>query len=83
MTILRGVPRGGGNCVFTDPNGNQILQSWDIDSAESDKAFGNWYLVGGTGIHEGVTGRGSYEARINYIAGTTETKIIGTATWPE
>ena len=83
ITIIRGVPRGGGNCVFTDPQGDKVLQSWNVDTIGQGVAWGSWFLIGGTGAHEGVTGRGSYESRTDHTAGTTETRIKGTVTWPE
>ena len=82
-TILRGVPRGNGNCVFTDPEGAKVLQAWSLDEVGQGRSAGTWHFVGGTGKHEGVTGRGHFVRLTNNTAGTTETRIYGTARWPE
>ncbi len=39
-TILNGIADGKGNCVFTDPTGNQILQSWTVDEIGAGVAYG-------------------------------------------
>ena len=31
MVILRDVPNGGGNCVFTDVNGDKVLRAWRLN----------------------------------------------------
>jgi len=82
-TILRGVIRGHGNCVFTDPEGDKVLQAWSVDEVAQGGSAGTWHFVGGTGKHEGVTGRGHFTRLTNNTAGTTETRIYGTARWPE
>jgi hypothetical protein len=82
-TILNGIADGKGNCVFTDPTGNQILQSWTVDEIGAGVAYGTWYFVGGTGRHQGVHGRGHYSQQSDAVSGTNQMEIVGTAKWPE
>ena len=81
--IVRGTPSGGGNCIFTDVNGDQVLQAWNIDQVEQGKGYGTWYFVGGTGAHEGINGRGTYADETDALSGTSKNTITGTVTWPE
>ena len=81
--ILRGVIRGDGNCVFTDPEGGKVLQAWSVDEVGQGGSAGTWHFVGGTGKHEGIAGRGHFTRLTNNTAGTTETRIFGMARWPE
>lgn len=80
-TILRGVPRGNGNCVFTDPDGDKVLQSWAVDQVGQGTSSGTWFFVGGTGKHEGIVGRGHFNRYTQNTSGRTETHIAGEARW--
>lgn len=82
-TMLNGNADGNGNCVFTDPNGDQILQSWTVDEIGEGVAYGTWHFIGGTGNHQGVRGRGHYTQQTNAVSGTKQMVIIGTAKWLE
>lgn len=82
-TILRGVANGSGNCVFTDPDGHKVLQSWTVDSVGEGVGLGTWHFVGGTGPHDGVSGRGYFEQESNALTGARILAITGVATWPE
>jgi hypothetical protein len=82
-TILNGMTDGSGNCVFTDINGDKILQAWTVDEIGSGSAYGTWHFVGGTGRHEGVRGRGHYSQLTVAASGSKEMSIVGVASWPE
>lgn len=82
-TFLNGVANGHGNCVFTDPGGHKVLQSWTVDTVGEGVAFGTWHFVGGTGPHEGVSGRGYFGQESNTLTGEREMSIRGVAMWPE
>lgn len=81
--ILRGTPSGGGNCIFTDVNGDQVLQAWTVDHVKQGQGFGTWHFIGGTGAHEGITGRGTYADETNALTGKSKNVIVGTVTWPD
>jgi len=82
-TILMGQPNGTGNCVLTDPDGDQVLQAWTVDVIGSGTAFGTWYFIGGSGKHEGISGRGHYSQITETISGSRELSVSGVASWPE
>ncbi|WP_375255885.1 hypothetical protein [Yoonia sp.] len=81
--FVNGVPDGLGNCVFEDQNGDRILQAWTVDTFVDGVSYGTWRFVGGTGAHEGVTGRGHFERETVGLTGANTTRIIGVASWPE
>ena len=83
FVILRGIPSGGGNCVFVDANGDRALQAWSIDSVDLGIGRGTWHFIGGTGAHEGISGRGYYESKTVARTGETTNTIHGTVSWPE
>ncbi len=82
-TILMGRPTGTGNCVLTDPEGDQILQAWTVDDISPGAAFGTWHFIGGSGKHEGISGRGHYSQTTESISGSRELSVSGVASWPE
>jgi len=82
-TILMGRPDGTGNCVLTDPDGDQVLQAWKVDDIGPSVAFGTWYFIGGSGKHEGISGRGHFSQITDTISGSREVSISGVTTWPE
>jgi hypothetical protein len=81
--ILNGLADGAGNCIFTDPDGDKVLQAWTVDEVGEGVAFGTWHFIGGTGRHEGVRGRGHYSNTTVALTGAKEMAITGVATWPE
>ncbi len=83
FTIVRGITKGGGTCTMTDVNGDRVLQNWRIDHVELGKGFGTWNIIGGTGAHEGITGRGYYMNEEIARSGTVKNTVTGTVTWPE
>lgn len=83
FVILRGIPSGGGNCVFVDANGDRALQAWSIDSVDLGIGRGTWHFIGGTGAHAGITGRGYYESETVARTGETKNTIHGTVSWPD
>ena len=82
-TIMMGRPNGTGNCVLTDPDGDQVLQAWTVDSIAPGAAFGTWYFVGGSGKHEGISGRGHFSQITETISGSRELSVSGVTNWPE
>jgi len=82
-TILSGVANGNGNCVFTDPDGDKVLQAWTVDEVGEGVAYGTWRFIGGTGRHEAIRGRGHFEQATVAVTGGKTTTIVGTATWPD
>jgi len=54
-----------------------------VDTVEEGAAFGTWHFVGGTGLHEGVAGRGFFAQVSNSLTGAREMSITGVAVWPE
>ncbi len=83
FVIIKGEPNGGGNCVFTDVNGDKVLQEWRLDEVGLGIGHGTYHLIGGTGAHAGISGRGFYTNELVARTGETKTTIIGTATWPD
>lgn len=83
VTILNGIADGAGNCVFTDPDGDKILQAWTVDEVGRGVSYGTWRFIGGTGRHDGVRGRGHYTNSTVAVTGSKEMSIIGFASWPE
>lgn len=81
--IINGEPNGGGNCVFTDVNGDKVLQAWNLDEVALGVGHGTYYLIGGTGAHEGISGRGYYTNELVSRTGETRTTISGTISWPD
>jgi len=82
-TILRGIVDGSGNCVFTDPSGDKVLQAWTVDEIGEGFAAGTWRFIGGTGRHQGVKGRGHFTQETNALTGSKVMSIIGVAQWIE
>ncbi len=82
-TILNGVADGNGNCVFTDPEGDKVLQAWTVDEVGAGIAFGTWRFIGGTGKHEGIRGRGHFTDLSVARTGAKEMSIVGVANWLE
>ncbi|QMU58094.1 MAG: hypothetical protein GKR98_07730 [Boseongicola sp.] len=83
FVIVRGKTSGGGNCTITDVNGDRVLQRWSIDDVALGKGFGTWSYIGGTGAHEGISGRGYYVNEEIARTGEVKNTIHGTVTWPE
>ncbi|WP_152544632.1 hypothetical protein [Actibacterium mucosum] len=83
FVIVRGEPRGGGNCVFVDKNGDKVLQEWRLDEVDLGIGRGTYYFVGGTGAHVGISGRGYYTNEAVARTGETKTTIVGTVSWPD
>ncbi len=83
FTIINGEPNGGGNCVFTDVNGDKVLQAWNLDEVALGVGHGTYHLIGGTGAHEGISGRGYYTNELVARTGETRTTINGTISWPD
>ncbi len=83
FNIVRGITKGGGTCTMTDVNGDRVLQNWRIDHVELGKGYGTWNIVGGTGEHEGITGRGYYRNEEAARSGIVKITTNGTVTWPE
>lgn len=82
-TILMGRPNGTGNCVLTDSDGDQVLQAWTVDDIAPGAAFGTWFFIGGSGKHEGISGRGYYSQTTEAMSGSRELSVWGVANWPE
>ena len=83
FTIVRGITTGGGNCTMTDVNGDRVLQAWRIDNVALGKGFGTWNIIGGTGAHEGISGRGRYLNEETARSGIVKITTNGTLTWPD
>ena len=83
FTIVRGITTGGGACTMTDVNGDRVLQNWRIDHVELGKGYGTWNIVGGTGAHKGITGRGYYLNEETARSGIVKITTTGTLTWPD
>ena len=83
FVIVRGQPGGGGNCVFTDVNGDKVLQEWRLDEVSLGVGRGTYHFIGGTGAHAGLSGRGYYTNDLIARTGETKTTITGTITWPD
>ncbi|SMX22598.1 hypothetical protein [Boseongicola aestuarii] len=83
FVIVRGITSGGGNCTLTDVNGDRVLQAWRIDHVTLGKGYGTWSFIGGTGAHEGITGRGYFLNEETARSGIVKITTTGTVTWPE
>jgi hypothetical protein len=50
---------GSGSCYLTSASGDVALAWWKQTSEQG----GDWGLMGGTGVFEGITGKGKYASR--------------------
>jgi hypothetical protein len=58
-----GTVTGGGNCHYTDEDGEMAIVGWTADGMNSEgRTQGSWEIVGGSGKWETATGGGRFDA---------------------
>ena len=72
---------GGGNCAFTDGDGDVSMNRWSVRGMTAEGAlFGSWTVVGGTGKYADATGGGGYETTTDSETGAIENVFDGAVT---
>lgn len=63
MVIKAGVPQGGGNCNYSDADGDAVVMSWTAEAITEDGyTTGTWEIAGGTGKWAEASGGGTFRA---------------------
>lgn len=71
---------GGGNCLFSDAEGDRMVIEWTAQSLiESGGNAGIWQLTGGSGKFAGASGGGEYATSTD-AEGTETNNITGVIT---
>jgi hypothetical protein len=70
--------RGGGYCVMSDPDGDQVYASWQ-NEGDTIVGPGTFTFTGGTGKYQGISGKNDFVGvtQVNWADGTAS----GFATW--
>lgn len=73
---------GGGDCVYTDADGDAWVTEWSADGIGDDgRTQGSWRIVGGTGKWDGATGGGRFDAGED-AAGAYTNNVTGAVSMP-
>ncbi|SFD18865.1 hypothetical protein [Tropicimonas isoalkanivorans] len=63
ILVNAGTVSGGGNCHYTDQDGEMAVIGWTADGMSSEgRTQGTWEIVGGSGKWESATGGGRFDA---------------------
>lgn len=82
MVIEKGKVSGGGNCHYTDADGDVAIMTWTAEGMGADgKTMGSWRVSGGTGKWTEATGGGSFNAGTD-ASGTYSNQVTGELTMP-
>ena len=82
VLIKAGVVSGGGNCQYTDGDGEMAVVSWTADGMSADgRTQGNWEIVGGSGKWAAATGGGRFDAGTD-DQGVYTNKVTGEVSMP-
>ncbi|SIT12583.1 hypothetical protein SAMN05421759_11849 [Roseivivax lentus] len=60
MVIDQGVVSGGGNCHYTDADGDMVAMSWTAQGMSEGRTQGVWEVMGGTGKWANAQGSGTF-----------------------
>ena len=82
VLIKAGEVSGGGNCQYTDDEGEMAVVSWTADSMSADgRTQGTWEIVGGSGKWAKASGGGRFDAGTD-DQGVYTNKVTGELTMP-
>lgn len=82
MIIDEGAISGGGNCHYTDADGDVAIMSWTAEKLGPDgRTMGSWEVAGGTGKWAEASGGGAFNAGED-DAGTYTNEVTGELTMP-
>lgn len=74
---------GDGYCIFSDSDGNTIVNHWVATGLGSAGALlGTWEVKAGSGKFFGTTGGGAFSNSTNKETGTFSNEITGAMTMP-
>ena len=77
LVIDKGSVSGGGNCHYTDADGDMAVMSWTADAmSAAGRTQGAWELAGGSGKWAAATGGGRFDAGTD-DAGTYTNNVTG------
>ena len=77
VLIDKGNVSGGGNCHYTDADGEMAIVSWTADGMSAEgRTQGDWELAGGSGKWAAATGGGRFDAGTD-AAGTYTNNVTG------
>lgn len=69
---------GSGTCVWTDADGDAWFGPWSVVGMSPERAAqGTWYVAGGTGKFEGVSGGGTFSTLTNPQNGDSKLDVAG------
>ncbi len=82
VLIDAGAVSGGGNCHYTDADGDKVVMAWTATGmSETGRTMGEWSVVGGTGKWESAEGGGTFDAGDD-AQGDYSNQIMGEITMP-
>ncbi|SDZ43218.1 hypothetical protein SAMN05444004_11466 [Jannaschia faecimaris] len=82
ILIKAGVVSGGGNCQYTDGDGEMAVVTWNADGMSAEgRTQGTWEIVGGSGKWAAANGGGRFDAGTDDQGGYTN-KVTGEINMP-
>lgn len=80
MEFKAGVLTGGGNCVYTDKEGDMAVMDWTASKMGEAGPEGSWTLTGGSGKYVGASGSGMYAVATDPDNGSQVNTVTGEIT---